>query len=182
MNRARSDGIRPDWLKGHFAGVVVEVDCAPPAGGAQSRTQTTVLTRLRLRESPWTTRTGLRKPGPDPVGSGRFAQYTWPWAITIQRLQVCALTPRQWRDPGGYPPPRRLDSSPRSRLWDRDARCIRLRLPCRLGFATFLTGGTGAQLPCKLYREWRSQFSCPKYNQRGDDAQTNAARAHKVIK
>jgi hypothetical protein len=122
-------------------------------------TQTTVLMRLRLRASPWTTTTGLRNPGPDPVGSGRFAQYTWPWAITIQRLQVCVLTPRQRRDPGGYPPSRRLDSSPPSRLSDRDARCIRLRLPCRLGFVTFLAGATGAQLPCKFYREWKSQFS-----------------------
>jgi hypothetical protein len=151
-----------------------------PGASAQPRllvkgTQTTVLMRLRLRASPWTTRTGLRNPGPDPVGSGRFAQYTWPWATTIQRLQVCVLTPRQWRDQGGYPPPRRLDSSPRSRRWDRDARCIQLRLLCRLGFVTFLAGATGAQLPCKFYREWRSQFSCPKYNQRGNDAQTNAA-------
>jgi predicted alpha/beta hydrolase len=26
---------------------------------------------------------------------------------------------------------------------------------------TSLAGGTGAQLPCKFYREWRSQFSYP---------------------
>jgi hypothetical protein len=135
-----------------------------PGASAQSRllvkgTQTTVLTRLRLSVSPWTTTTGLRKPGPEPVGYGRLAQYTWPWAITTQRLQVCVLTPRQRRDPGGYPPSRRLDSSPPSRLSDRDARCIRLRLLCRLGFVTFLAGATGAQLPCKFYREWRSQFS-----------------------
>ena len=135
-----------------------------PGASAQPRlpvkgTQTTVLMRFRFRASPWTTTTGLRNPGPDPVGSGRFAQYTWPWAITIQRLQVCALMPRQRQDPGGYPPSRRLDSSPPSRLSDRDVRCIRLRLLCRLGFVTFLAGATGAQLPCKFYREWRSQFS-----------------------
>ena len=41
-------------------------------------TQTTVATRLLLNASSWTTRTGRRKPGPEPTGSGRSAQQTSP--------------------------------------------------------------------------------------------------------
>src|SRR6185503_13320295 len=43
-----------------------------------SGTQTTVASRLRLNESPCTTTTGLRNPGPDPVGSGRSAHQISP--------------------------------------------------------------------------------------------------------
>ena len=54
-----------------------------PGASAQPRllvkgTQTTVRTRLRLSESPWTTTTGLRKPGPEPVGSGRVGPVQMP--------------------------------------------------------------------------------------------------------
>jgi hypothetical protein len=45
-----------------------------------SGTQTIVLIRLRLKALPWTTTTGRRKPGPEPVGSGRSAHRTCPWA------------------------------------------------------------------------------------------------------
>jgi hypothetical protein len=38
-----------------------------------SGTQTTVAMRLRFNESPCTTTTGLRNPGPDPIGSGSSA-------------------------------------------------------------------------------------------------------------
>jgi hypothetical protein len=100
-----------------------------------SGTQTTVLIRLRLSESPWTTSTGPRKPGPEPVGSGKLAQYTWPWAITIQRLQESVSPPLQWLDQGMSPLLRRLDSSPRLQLQDRDARCIRSRLRYKPDFA-----------------------------------------------
>ena len=72
-----------------------------PGASAQRRllvkaTHTTLRIRLRFSASPWTTRTGLRKPGPEPVGSGRFAQYTWPWATTIRtsssvRLAAAAM-------------------------------------------------------------------------------------------
>ena len=148
-----------------------------PGASAQPRllvngTQTTVLSRLRFSGSPWTTRTGRRKPGPEPVGSGRFAQYTWPWATTIRRLQARVLPPLKWRDPGTCLPLRRLDSSLRSPLQDRDARCIRSRLPCKPGFATFSGDGTDARPQRKTYQELRSQFSYPKYNQRHDCAQT----------
>ena len=127
-------------------------------------TQTTLLIRLRFSASPWTTRTGLRKPGPEPFGSGRFAQYTWPWATTIRRLRVFVLPLLQWLDPGTCPPLRRLDSLPRSRLQDRDARCIRLRPPCKPGFVTSLADGTAARLQRKPCRESKSPFSYQKYN------------------
>jgi hypothetical protein len=147
-----------------------------PGASAQRRllvkgTHTTVLIRLRFSSSPCTTRTGRRKPGREPAGSGRFAQYTWPWATTIRRFQVCVLPPLKWRDPGTCLPLRRLDSWPRSRLQDRDARCIRSRPPCKPGFATSSSDGTAARLQHKPYREWKSLFSYPKYNQRHDRAQ-----------
>jgi hypothetical protein len=44
--------------------------------------QTAVAIRLRLSASPWTTTTGLRKPGPDPVGGGTSAHQTSPCEIT----------------------------------------------------------------------------------------------------
>jgi hypothetical protein len=47
-----------------------------------SGTQTAVAIRLRLSASPWTTTTGLRKPGPDPVGGGTSAHQTSPCEIT----------------------------------------------------------------------------------------------------
>jgi len=119
----------------------------------------TVLMRLRLSASPWTTNTGLRKPGPEPVGSGRSAQYTWPWAITIQRLQACVAPPLTWLDRAACPLHRRHDSSRRSRLQDRDARYIRLRLRYKPGFVTSLVDGITARHHGKSCQEWRSQFS-----------------------
>jgi hypothetical protein len=127
-------------------------------------TQTTLLIRLRFSASPWTTRTGLRKPGPEPVGSGRFAQYTWPWATTIRRFQGCALPLLKWLDPGTCLPPRRPDSSPRLWLQDRAVRCTLLQPPCKPGFVTSLAGGTTARLQRKPYQELKSQFSYQKYN------------------
>src|SRR5215831_12312809 len=68
--------------------------CTLPGACAQTRllvngTQTTVRIRLRFSASPWTTITGLQNPGPEPVGSGESAQYTWPWEITIRPLRAC---------------------------------------------------------------------------------------------
>jgi hypothetical protein len=137
-------------------------------------THTTLLIRLRFSASPWTTRTGRRKPGPEPVGSGRFAQYTWPWATTNRRLQACVLPPPKWLDPGTCLPLRRPDSSPRSRLQDRDARCIRLRPPCTPGFVTSSVGETAARLQRKPYRESRSPFSYRKYNHGSAQLQTDS--------
>ena len=127
-------------------------------------TQTTVLSLLRLSGSPWTTKTGLRKPGPEPVGSGRFAQYRWPWEITTRRLQVCAAPRPQRLDPGTCPPLRRLDSSPRSPHRGRVARRIRSRLPRKSDFETFSIDAKAAPPPGKSCRESRSPFSYPKNN------------------
>ena len=102
--------------------------------------------------------------GPEPVGSGRFAQYTWPWATTIRRFQGCALLLLKWLDPGTCLPPRRPDSSPRSRLQDRDARCIRSWPLCTPGFAISSADGTTVRLQRKPYQELKSQFSYQKYN------------------
>jgi len=151
-----------------------------PGASAQPRllvkgTQTTVRTRLRLSESPWTTTTGLRKPGPDPVGSWRLAQYTCPWAITIQRLQVY-VSPRQKRlDRSTCPSPRRLDSSPQSRRQGRDGRRIRSRLPYKPGFVTSSVDGITARHHGKSCREWRSLSSYREYNQATVRVQTYGA-------
>jgi hypothetical protein len=101
-----------------------------PGASAQRRllvngTHTTVLIRLRLRASPWTTKTGLRKPGPEPIGSRKLAQYTWPWAITIRSLRAFASPPLKSLDRGACLSLRRLDSSPPSRLQNRGERYIR---------------------------------------------------------
>jgi hypothetical protein len=151
-----------------------------PGASAQRRllvkgTHTTLLIRLRFSASPWTTRTGLRKPGPELVGSGRFAQYTCPWPTTIRRFQVCVLPPLKWLDPGTCLPLRRLDSSPRSRRQDRDARYIQSRPPCKPGFAISSIDATDARPQRKSCRELRSQFSYPKYNQSAISVQANFA-------
>ena len=148
-----------------------------PGASAQRRLlvkgmQTTVLIRLRFSASPWTTNTGRRKPGADPVGSGRFAQYTCPWAITIRRLQAYVSPRQKWLDRGRYPSSHRLDSSPRSRPRDRDARRTRSRPPYKPGFVTSSVDGKAARRHGRFCREWRSRFSYWKYNQRNDNAQT----------
>jgi hypothetical protein len=126
--------------------------------------QTTVPIRLRFSASPWTTRTGLRKPGPEPVGSGRSAQYTCPCATTIQWLEAYVWLPRRWRAQTGCLSPRTLDSSLRSPPQAHGARYTRLRLLCRPDFATSSDGGKAAQRPRKPCREWKLLFSYPKYN------------------
>jgi hypothetical protein len=120
--------------------------------------------RLRFNISPWTIRTGLRKPGLEPAGLGRSAQYTCPCAITIQWLQACVWPRWKWQDRAGCLTRRRVDSLRRSPRQDRVARDTLLRLPSRPGCETFLIGGTGAQLPHKPCQGSKSPFSYPKYN------------------
>jgi hypothetical protein len=127
-------------------------------------THTTLLMRLRFSASPWTISTGLRKPGPEPVGSGRFAQYTWPWATTTRRFQASVSPPPKWLDPDRSLPPRRPDSSPRLRRQGRDVRCILIRPPCKPGFVTSSADGIAARLQQKPYQESKSQSSYQKYN------------------
>ena len=149
-----------------------------PGASAQSRllvngTQTTVLTRLRFSASPWTTTTGLRKPGPEPVGSGRLAQYTCPWAITIRHFQGYVSPRRKWQVRAECPQPHRLDSSLQSRLQDRDARRIRSRLRHKPGYGISSAGGITAPHHGKFGPGSRSLFSYPKYNWAGYPVQTN---------
>jgi hypothetical protein len=148
-----------------------------PGASAQARTlvkgtQTTVLMRLRFSASPWTTNTGLRKSGPEPVGSGRSAQYTCPWAITIQPLQAYVWPLQRWRDRDGSPWPHKLDSSLRLPLQDRVAQYIQLRLLCRPDCVTSSIDEIVARHHGKSYRGSKSPFSYPEYNQQDDSAQT----------
>ena len=140
-----------------------------PGASAHTRllvngTQTTVRIRLRFNASPWTTIMGLRNPGPEPVGFGKSAQYTWPWAITIQCFQAYVWLRQQWQDQVEYRWLHKLDSWPRSRLRDHGARRILSPLPYKPGCATSLSDGIAAQRRGKSCRESRSQFSYPKYN------------------
>lgn len=140
-----------------------------PGASAQRRllvsgTQTTVLARLRFKASPWTTTTGLRKPGPEPVGSGRLAQYTWPWATTIRRFQGFVLRPLKRPDRVGCLPCRRPDSSPRLRLRDHGAPDTRPRLLRIAGSLISCGDETAAPLRRITCRELKLQFSYPKYN------------------
>lgn len=153
-----------------------------PGASAQRRllvngTQTTVLTRLRFKASPWTTTTGLRKPGPEPVGSGRLAQYTWPWATTIRRFQGFALPPRKWLDRVGCLYSRRPGSSLRLRPLDHGAPDIRPWLLRIAGSLISCGGATAAPLRRIPYRELRLQFSYPEYNQRTVGLQAVLMRA-----
>ena len=142
-----------------------------PGASAQRRllvkgTQTMVLMRLRFNVSPWTTRTGLRKPGLEPDGFGRSAQYTCPWAITIQWLQACVWPRRKSQDQAGRPFHRRIGSLRPSLLQDRVARYTLLPLPSRPGCETSSIGETGAQLPHKPCQGSKLPFSYLKYNRR----------------
>jgi hypothetical protein len=148
--------------------------------GRRWRQHTTLRIRLRFSASPWTTSTGLRKPGPEPVGSGRFAQYTWPWATTTRRLQASVSPLLQWLDPGTCLPPRRPDSSPRLRRQDRDVRCILLRPPCKPGFVTSSADGIAARLQQKPYQESKLQFSYQKHNHALGRLQTALGLADKT--
>lgn len=59
-----------------------------------SGTHTTVAMRLRFRGFPWMTTTGRRKPGPDPLGSGKSAHQMSPCEIsTTQRPEAPAARP-----------------------------------------------------------------------------------------
>lgn len=141
-----------------------------PGASAQRRllvngTQTTVFTRLRFNASPWITTTGLRKPGPEPVGSGRLAQYTWPWATTIRRFQGLVSPLLKRLDRVGYLCSRRPDSSPRLRPRDRGAPDTRPWLLRIAGSLISCGGGTAAPPQRIPYRELRLQFSYRKYNQ-----------------
>ncbi len=71
-----------------------------------SGTHTTVAIRLWFNASLWTTTTGLRKPGPEPVGAGKSAHQISPWEITTRSVgQIFAQrvteqsTPRPSRTP-----------------------------------------------------------------------------------
>ena len=94
------------------------VSSTQPGASAHPRllvngTQTTVLRRLRLRASLWTTTTGRRNPGADPVGAGRSAHHTSPWAITSRSARESFAPPQQRKRLAIPLPHRRRDPSPR---------------------------------------------------------------------
>src|SRR5262249_32381687 len=158
-----------------------------PGASAQTRllvngTQTTVRIRLRFNASPWTTITGLRNPGPEPVGSGKSAQYTCPWEITIRPLR--GYVGRQLPTLGrvSYQPSRKRGSSLRSRPQDRAARYIRLPPRCRSGCAIFSVAGTAVRPQRIPHREWRSPFSYPEYNRVPGCAEATWTKADRVIR
>lgn len=68
-------------------------------------TTTTVAGPLEFRESPWMTRTGYRRPGPDSSGSGSDAQKMSPWAITTRFSLVRGDRLETARDPSDRFPP-----------------------------------------------------------------------------
>lgn len=99
-------------------------------------TTTTVAIRLRLKALPWTTRTGRRNPGAEPVGSGRSAQTTSPCAITTR---LFAGRARRSRGPTGLTwtrPSRRAHRGQLSPTADRAAKRIRAALRYKAGFST----------------------------------------------
>jgi hypothetical protein len=167
--------------------VAFAVSSTLPGASAQTRllvkgTQMTVRIRLRLSASPWTTITGLRNPGPEPVGSGKSAQYTWPWEITIRRLRACGMRRLPMLGQASYQPSRKRDSSLRSRPEGRAARCIRSRLPYKSGFVTSSAGERAAPRHGKFYRESRLPFSYPEYNRVPEPTQATWAKGDGTIR
>ena len=167
--------------------VAFAVSSTLPGASAQTRllvngTQTTLRIRLRFSASPWTTITGLRNPGPEPVGSGKSAQYTWPWEITIRRLRAYVAWRPPMPDQASYQPSRKRGSSLRSPPQDRDARYIRLPPRCRSGCAIFSAAGTAVRPQSIPHWEWRSPFSYPEYNRMPGCAQAIWTKADRVIK
>lgn len=84
-----------------------------PGAAAQRRllvsgTTTTVAIRLALNASPWTTITGRRNPGPDPVEGGRDAQTMSPWLTTTRCARGFAALLRRARRPAPCRAPRRV--------------------------------------------------------------------------
>jgi len=90
-------------------------------------------------------------------GSGRFAQYKCPWAITTRSLRAYVVRLRKWPD--------------------RGARHIRLRPPYTPDFATSSVDGKAARHHGKSCRGSRSLFSYPKYNWGDFSVQTSSAHA-----
>jgi len=149
--------------------VVLAGSSTLPGASTQTRllvkgTQTTVRRRLRFSASPWTTITGLRNPGPEPVGCGTSAQYTCPWEITIRRLRGCVAPPLLMLSQVSYRPFRKHGSLLQSRPRDRAARYIQSRLPYKPGFVTSSGGERAALHHGKSCRESRLPFSYPEYN------------------
>ena len=73
-----------------------------------SGTHTTVAIRLWFNASLWTTTTGLRKPGPEPVGAGKSAHQISPWEITTRSRRECVSLRRKRTCPSR----RRFDPGP----------------------------------------------------------------------
>jgi hypothetical protein len=167
--------------------VAFAVSSTLPGASAQTRllvngTQTTLRIRLRFSASPWTTITGLRNPGPEPVGSGKSAQYTWPWETTIQPLRACVAWQLPRLGQASYRPSRKSGLSLRSPLQDRGARYIRLPPRCRSGCAIFSVAGTAVRPQSISHWEWRSPFSYPEYNRMPRRAQAIWTKADRVIR
>jgi len=100
-------------------------------------TQTTVAIRLRLSASPWTTTTGRRKPGPEPLGSGRSAHQTSPWAMVTSRCgSGRGGKPCTQSDPRVRRSRRALGPSLRSHDRKRDEPRTQRELGCTSRFAT----------------------------------------------
>ena len=105
--------------------VIPTVNSTFPGASAHRRllvsgTQTAVPSRLRFKASPWTTTTGRRNPGPEPVGSGNSAQHTSPWEITTRRDRAPAGPRRRGRRHRSRQPrriPRFIVSVTSSRTW-----------------------------------------------------------------
>jgi hypothetical protein len=187
--RSRSRATICDVLATESLGspVAFAVSSTLPGASAQTRllvngTQTTVRIRLRFSASAWTTITGLRNPGPEPVGSGRSAQYTWPWEITIRRLRACGARQLPMLGQASYQPSRKHGSSLRSRRRDRAARYIPLPPRCKSGSAISSSDETAVRLQSISHPELISPFSYPEYNRVPERAQATWAKAEWVSK
>lgn len=130
-----------------------------------SGTHTTVAIRLRLKGSPCTTTTGLRSPGPDPIGSGNSAHQTSPCEITTRCGRGRGEPQQTGMCRAENPLRRRLGPSIPLHSPAYDARHTRRVRWRTIGFWTFSYGAPVVPPSRRLHLESRLRFSYPEYNQ-----------------
>ena len=144
---------------------------------------TTVLMRLSLKLFAETISNGRRKPGPDPVGSGREAHHISPRRTTACLGRVCDAGARRTR----HRVMSLLGRGRRSRsvgtLSSRPGvyRQVPQALWSKAHFEKLPSVQRVARLNEKRDREWRLPFSCDKYNSGYTSvkcSQTGSSRSH----
>ena len=127
---------------------------------------TTVLMPLSLKLFADTISNGRRKPGPDPVGSGREPHQISPRRTTVCLGQVCdaEAMQAQHRVTSFLGPGRRFRSVGTLSRRPGAYRQVPQAPWSKAHFEKPLSGQRAARLNEKRDREWKLLFSCDEYN------------------